>query len=169
MHIFRHYLLRRFTLLVLLSWGLLTQVSTIYACEAENGKKQLNCCCEDGIVKKDCKHKKTNSGNNNCDTKQGNSHHSGFDSETTIYNNNYDINSSSACCNVSYGITGASLTSQASVSLKVLLLDAPRPPPASTYLPDIISLGDLTTPLYSSHHVHQVKADIFLHTLRQRI
>lgn len=169
MHIFRHNLLRRLTLLVLLSWGMLTHVATVYACEAEKGKKQLSCCCDDGIMKKDCKHKKSHSGSNNCDTKNGDSNHNGFDPEVTFPGNIYDISSSTACCEVSYGITGTSLTSQASVSLKVVLLDAPRPPPAFTYLPDTVTLDDVAIPEYSLHHVHHAKSAIFLHTRRLRI
>ena len=167
MHIFRHYLLRRFTLLLLLSWGMLTHVATIYACESENGKKQLSCCCDDGIIKKDCKHKKSNSGSNKCDS--SNNNQSGLDTDVTFPSNIYDGYSSASCCEVSYGITDASLTSQASVSLKVLSLDAPRSPPASTYLPDILNRVEITTPVYPSHHAHRVKSDIFLYTRRLRI
>lgn len=121
MDFFRHYLVRRTTLLLLLSWGVLTQVATVYACEAENGKKQISCCCENAI-NKDCKHQQSKTSNNKCDKS----------SNDLGENLNLDapVPSASTCCEISYGATDTSIVSSGTLTAQqVVLLDAPQPPP----------------------------------------
>ena len=146
MHFFRHNMIRRFTLLILLSWGLLTQVATVYACDSEGGKKQIGCCC-DTAGKMDCK---TNS-----------------DSVT----HNSSNNTAGACCDISYGVSDTSMLSSnsASTTLQVLLLDASQPPPILlSHQPDVLfqivslTIPQLSTPPTTGTH-------IYLHTQRLRI
>jgi len=121
MRLFRHSMMRRIILLTLLSWGLLTQVATVYACEFKNGEKQISCCC-DTAIKMDCADNAAPCNNPNDNTS--------YDS-TNI--------STSACCNVSYGVTDASPAST-SATLQLLLLDAPQPPPTlPEYQPGTVS------------------------------
>lgn len=121
MHFFRHNLVRRTTLLFLLSWGILAQVATVYACESENGKKQISCCC-DNAIKKDCKHQQSKTNDNKCEK------------SNSDLGDNISLDtpapSASSCCEISYGATDTSIVSSGTLTAQqVVLLDAPQPPP----------------------------------------
>lgn len=121
MNAFRSKLIRRSTLLFLLSWGVLAQVATVYACEAENGKKQVSCCC-DNAIKKDCKHQQSKPNNNKCDKSISDlGDKISLDAPTPP---------ASTCCEISYGATDSSIASSGTLTAQqVVLLDAPQPPP----------------------------------------
>lgn len=150
MHFFRHSTVRNTTLFILLSWGLLVQVATVYACEAENGKKQLSCCCEDLAEKSDCKH-----GKSKCDSQ--------------IHNFPGDL--ANSCCDMTFGVPESAVISSNSTSAaqQVLSLAASQPPPilANNHAISPLRFASLTLPRPLSPIA--TGTNTYLHTQRVRI
>jgi len=153
MQLFRHSMMRRFILFILLSWGLLAQLATVYACDTHNGGKQISCCCDSG-VKMDCAHK--GSPCNNADDSAT------YDSINTF---------SSSCCSISYGVTDVSPASATSVAaaIQLLLLDAPQPPPVPRHQhPDSI-IADTPLIVFSTFTPSTSGTSTYLRTHRLRV
>jgi len=156
-------MVRRITLLVLLTWGALTHVATVYACESDNGKKQISCCC-DTSLKKDCNKNKPKS-DNRC-ANPGNI----VDLDNSL-NQNISLSTDSTCCEISYGVTNASVvSSNSSTTNQVLLLDAPQPPPLLPYYLSTVFFHNVQHTLhYPSLTANFSHTNTFLKTHRLRI